>query len=307
LATEQRNEASREIDTKSIRECIDIIHGEDQRCVASVTPVLDSVAEATALVVDAFRAGGRLIYVGAGTSGRLGVLDASECPPTFGVDPTMVQGLIAGGYGALRRAVEGAEDHPAHGGRDLEEMTEPGGLRPEDVVMGIATGSTTPYVRGALAHAKGKGCKTIFFCCTHEQDVPNPENIDVVINPIVGPEVVTGSTRMKAGTATKLVLNMITTTAMIQLGKTYGNIMVDLMATNEKLVDRSIRIVCTLTGVDADEAERVLERAGWRVKTALIMILAECEREEADKFLDECGGFTRRAIEKIRAQRGART
>jgi N-acetylmuramic acid 6-phosphate etherase len=307
LVTEQRNEASMDIDTKSIRECVEIIHREDQRCVDAVTPVLDRVAQATELVVRAFRRGGRLIYVGAGTSGRLGVLDASECPPTFGVSPTMVQGIIAGGYGALRRAVEGAEDRPEDGARDLEEMIEPKGLKPADVVMGIATGATTPYVHGAIAHAKAKGCKTVFFCCTHDADVPNRENIDVVINPIVGPEVVTGSTRMKAGTATKLVLNMITTTAMIQIGKTYGNIMVDLMASNAKLIDRSIRIIRTLTDVEADEAERVLTAAGWKVKTALIMILAECDKEEAEHFLEECGGLTRRAVEKIRAQRGATT
>jgi N-acetylmuramic acid 6-phosphate etherase len=186
-------------------------------------------------------------------------------------------------------------------------MIEPPGIESRDVVMGIATGSTTPYVRGALAHAKAKGCKTIFFCCTHEEDVPNPENIDVLINPIVGPEVVTGSTRMKAGTATKLVLNMITTTAMIQMGKTYGNIMVDLRATNEKLVDRSIRIVRTLADVDRDAAEAALETADWRVKTALIMILADCSRDEAERFLGECDGFTRRAVERIRAQRDGAT
>jgi N-acetylmuramic acid 6-phosphate etherase len=306
LVTEQRNQASMDIDTKSIRECVEIIHGQDQICVDAVTPVLDRVADATDLVVEAFRSGGRLVYVGAGTSGRLGVLDASECPPTFGVEPTMVQGIIAGGYQALRKAVEGAEDFPDTGARDVDEMIEPAGIASNDVVMGIATGTTTPYVHGALAHAKKKGCKTVFFCCTPEEDIPAQyrANIDVVINPIVGPEVVTGSTRMKAGTATKLVLNMITTTAMIQLGKTFGNIMVDMRAWNEKLVDRAIRIVRTITGVEAEEAERVLIRTDWRVKPALIMILADCDQAEAERVLEECGGFTRRAVERIRASQG---
>lgn len=308
LVTEQRNQASSDIDTRSIRECVEIIHRQDRLCVEAVTPVLDRVAQATELVVEAFKCGGRLIYVGAGTSGRLGVLDASECPPTFGVPPSMVQGIIAGGYGALRKAIEGAEDSADDGARDVEEMIEPRGLTPRDVVMGIATGATTPYVRGAIACAKRRGCRTIFFCCTEARDVPSPENIDVVINPIVGPEVVTGSTRMKAGTATKLVLNMITTTAMIQLGKTYGNIMVDLRATNEKLVDRSNRIVRTITAeegapLDIEQAQEIIDRAGGRVKTALIMALAGCGRDEAEKFLEECGGFTRRAIEMIKAQR----
>lgn len=292
-----------DIDTKTIRECVEIMHQQDQICVDAVTPVLDKVAEAIAFVVEAFKRGGRLIYAGAGTSGRLGVLDASECPPTFGVEPTLVQGIIAGGYEALRKAVEGAEDYPESGAKDLEEMLIPNAVTSDDVVMGIATGTTTPYVHGAIAHAKSKGCKTVFFCCTPEEDIPAKyrANIDVVINPIVGPEVVTGSTRMKAGTATKLVLNMITTTAMIQIGKTYGNIMVDMRAWNEKLVDRAIRIVRTITGVERDVAEATLNKTDWRVKPALIMIMANCERDEAEQMLAESDGFTRRAVEKIRA------
>lgn len=308
LITEQRNPASEDIDTKSIRECIEIIHREDHRVIEAASRVLDRVAAATELVVEAFRKGGRLIYVGAGTSGRLGVLDASECPPTFGVPFTMVQGVIAGGWEALRRSIEGAEDSPEDGARDVEERIEPPGLTPLDVVMGIATGTTTPYVHGALAQAKRRGARTVFLCCTPEEHIPasHRANIDVVINPIVGPEVVTGSTRMKSGTVTKLVLNMITTTAMIQIGKTYGNIMVDMRAWNAKLVDRAIRIVRTITGVDAEEAERVLTETEWRVKPALIMILAKCGRGEAERFLEECGGFTRRAVEKIKALHGDR-
>ncbi|MBN1476597.1 N-acetylmuramic acid 6-phosphate etherase [Candidatus Sumerlaeota bacterium] len=310
LVTEQRSAASMDIDTKSIRECLDIIHSQDQICVDAVTPVLDRVAQATEFVVEAFRNGGRLIYAGAGTSGRLGVLDASECPPTFGVERTLVQGIIAGGYEALRRAIEGAEDFPEVGAKDVEEVIVPPGLRPEDVVMGIATGTTTPYVHGVLAQAKSKGCKTIFFCCTQEEDI-RPEqraNIDVVINPIVGPEVVTGSTRMKAGTATKLVLNMITTTAMIQMGKTYGNIMVDMRAWNEKLVDRAVRIIRTIAteenlDISREAAAALLDKTDWRVKPALIMLLAECSLEEATRHLKSCGGFVRRAIEEIRAER----
>jgi N-acetylmuramic acid 6-phosphate etherase len=310
LVTEQRSSVSVDIDTKSIRECVEIIHGQDQICVDAVTPVLDHVAQATEFVVEAFRSGGRLIYAGAGTSGRLGVLDASECPPTFGVERTLVQGLIAGGYEALRRSIEGAEDYPEVGAKDVEEMIVPPGLKPEDVVMGIATGTTTPYVHGVLAQAKGKGCKTIFFCCTPAEDISAEQlsNIDVVINPIVGPEVVTGSTRMKAGTATKLVLNMITTTAMIQIGKTYGNIMVDMRAWNEKLVDRAIRIIRILTSeeghdISREDAAAVLDKTDWRVKPALIMLLADCSHEEAMKHLESCGGFVRCAIEEIRSER----
>ena len=292
LETERRNPATEAIDRLSSLEIVDVINAEDRRVAEAVRGERESIADAIDIVVEAFQHGGRLFYVGAGTSGRLGVLDASECPPTFGSDPSIVQGIIAGGSDALVRSIEGAEDYPDGGRRDIAER----GLAAVDVVMGIATSGTTPYVHGALEYAHGIGCRTIFFTCT--TGVQPSIAVDVIIRPITGPEVVTGSTRMKAGTATKLVLNTITTGAMIRMGKVYGNLMVDLRAVNEKLRDRSRRIVADETGLQQDEAQALLDRAEGHVKTALVMHARDIDRDAAKRRLADADGFVRRAINR---------
>ncbi|MGH7563070.1 MAG: N-acetylmuramic acid 6-phosphate etherase, partial [Gemmatimonadota bacterium] len=253
LLTEKINPRTTDLDTLETRQILDRIHAEDGRALEAVEEVLGEVARAVEMVVEAFRSGGRLIYVGAGTSGRLGVLDASECPPTFGTDPEMVQGTIAGGRDALVRAVEGAEDVPADGAAAVAGR----GVGPSDVILGIAAGSTTPYVIGALREARQRRARTVLLACVPVEDIEIAGEVDLVIAPLTGPEVVAGSTRMKAGTATKLILNMLTTTAMVRLGKTYGNLMVDLRIGSEKLVDRGRRIVRDLLGVSEAEAERL--------------------------------------------------
>ncbi|MFN2382804.1 MAG: N-acetylmuramic acid 6-phosphate etherase, partial [Gemmatimonadota bacterium] len=229
----------------------------------------------------------------AGSSGRLGVLDAAECPPTFGTDPSLVVGIIAGGPAALTRAQEGVEDRVDEGAAALAEQA----VGPTDVVVGIAAGATTPFVLGALAEARRRGARTVFVTCVPPEDAPTPRDVNVAIAPLTGPEVITGSTRLKAGTATKLVLNMLTTASMIRLGKTYGNLMVDLQVTNAKLEDRGRRILRELLGVGYDEAGGLLAAAGGRVKTALVMHRRGVEREEAEKLLDAAGGFLRQAWE----------
>jgi len=293
LVTEQRNPATEEIDTKSSREIVELINNEDHRVAPIVREELDHVARAVDIVVAAFRNGGRLIYVGAGTSGRLGVLDASECPPTFGTDPQMVQGIIAGGYGALVVAVEGSEDLAENGARDLQERN----LTAKDVVCGLAASRRTPYVLAAVEYARQLGCKTLYVTCTPREEIKFP--VDAAICPVVGPEVVMGSTRMKAATAQKMVCNMITTTAMIRLGKVYGNMMVDLQMNSKKLQERSKRVVMMVTGVDYDQAARVLEQSGGHVKTAIVMILAKVEAGEARERLRQADGFVRGAIEGV--------
>jgi N-acetylmuramic acid 6-phosphate etherase len=258
---------------------------------AAVATQREAIARAIELAEQTFRGGGRLIYAGAGTSGRLGVLDAAECPPTFGTDPAMVQALIAGGPPALTRAQEGAEDRPAEAVRDVDALT----VGDRDFVIGIAASGTTPYVRAALERARALGARTGIVACS-----PPPDEllraVDVAIVPLTGPEVVTGSTRMKAGTATKLVLNTITTGAMIRLGKTWGNLMVDLRATNDKLRDRSERIVMEVCGVSRPEARVVLDGAGGRVKTAIVMQKRGVGADEADRLIEQAGGVTRRVI-----------
>jgi N-acetylmuramic acid 6-phosphate etherase len=242
--------------------------------------------------VEHFKKGGRLFYVGAGTSGRLGVLDASECPPTFGVSPKLVQGIIAGGKRALVRAVEGAEDKPDDGAKGVIKR----GVCEKDVVVGIAACGLTPYVRGALKQAIELKAGTIFITCAPEAVMGIPA--DIVINPVVGPEIITGSTRMKAGTATKLVLNILTTTAMIKMGKVYGNLMVDLTATNNKLRDRSVRIVIRLTGLSRAKAISLLKCAEGKVKAAIVMHFRKVNLRHALGILDECGQLLRRAIKE---------
>ncbi len=289
--TEQRNPRSRDIDRRPAREVVQIINDEDRTVAEAVGAEAEALARGVRLLVETFRDGGRLFYVGAGTSGRLGVLDAAEMPPTYGTDPEMVQGIIAGGYEALVRAREGAEDHPDDGARDVEAC----GVRGGDFVLGIATSGSTPYVHGALERARELGARTGFLLCTP----PSPElreAHDLVIAPLVGPEVVTGSTRMKAGTATKLVLNTLTTGAMILSGKVWGNLMVDLEVTCAKLQDRAERILRVTLGVEPEGARELLERAGGRVKTAIVMHRRGVGRSEADALLERAGGQVARVM-----------
>ncbi|UCG48917.1 MAG: N-acetylmuramic acid 6-phosphate etherase [Phycisphaerales bacterium] len=289
--TEKRNRSSEHIDEFSTLRIVDLINAEDWLVAPAVAKQRRQIAAAIDVIVKRFRKGGRLFYVGAGTSGRLGVLDASECPPTFGVPPSLVQGIIAGGRRALVQAVEGAEDFPADGAEAIDKKR----VRNTDVVVGLAACGMTPYVHGALKRARKIGAATIFITCAPEPVRQIPA--ETIINPVVGPEVVTGSTRMKAGTATKLVLNTITTAVMIRLGKVYGNLMVDLMATNEKLRDRSIRIVMELTGLTRPRARALLARAEGGVKTAVVMHFRRVDPAGARRILDAAGQSLRKAIE----------
>ena len=290
--TEKRNRASENIDRLSTKQIVDLINAEDALVPAAVARQSKQIAAAIDLIVSRLKEGGRLFYVGAGTSGRLGVLDASECPPTFGVPPSLVQGIIAGGRRALVRSAEGAEDYPEDGAAAIEKKR----VRARDVVVGLAACGVTPFVHGALKQARRIGAATIFITCAPEAVEHIPA--EIIINPVVGPEVVTGSTRMKAGTATKLVLNTLTTGAMIRLGKVYGNLMVDLKATNEKLRDRSVRIVMEITNLSRPGARRLLARAQGKVKTAIVMHFRRTDLAGALKILDECGQFLRKAIEE---------
>ncbi len=295
LATEQRNPRSAHLDTASVEEVLRVINTEDHRVPIAVREELPHVAAAVRLVTQALRAGGRLVYVGAGTSGRLGVVDASECPPTFGTDPATVQALIAGGPEAVFRSQEGAEDEPAQGARDLDALTP----TPADVVCGLASSGRTPYVLGAVARARAVGCGTVFVATVPRATLLEEigVEVDVAICPVVGPEVIMGSTRMKSGTAQKLVLNMLTTATMVRLGKVYENMMVDLQRTSAKLVERGRRTVMMATGASYDEAARALDAAGSHVKTALVMLLAGVSAETARARLAAHDGFVRPAIE----------
>ncbi len=291
LTTEKRNARSADIDRCNTLGIVDILNAEDRKVAAAVKTQRKQIASGVDLIVDGFKRGGRLFYVGAGTSGRLGVLDASECPPTYGVSPKLVQGIIAGGRRALVRSVEGAEDSASDGAKAIEKRR----VRPGDVVAGIAASGVTPYVHGALERAKQLGAGTIFV--TFAPEAVKHIRADVVINPVVGPEVVTGSTRMKAGTATKLVLNTLTTAAMIKMGKVYGNLMVDLRATNAKLRDRAERIVMAATGAGRATAKRLLTAAGGEAKTAIVMHFRKVKASGARELLADSDGFLRRAIE----------
>ena len=289
--TERRNPRTTRIDKASALEIVDLIGAEDATVPAAVARAREDMAQAVDLIEAAFRAGGRLIYVGAGTSGRLGVLDAAECPPTFGTPPEMVVGVIAGGYAALVKSVEGAEDdvNAAIGEMDARRVG------PDDVVVGIAASGTTPFVRAALGRAQTLGARTALVTCSEPPRLLR-ETCDVTIQVLVGPEVVTGSTRMKAGTATKLVLNTLTTAAMIRLGKTYGNLMVDLRAWNDKLIDRSERIVMETTGLPRGEARGVIDAADGKVKTAIVMARRRVSRDEAERLLEEHEGHLRSIV-----------
>ncbi len=291
LVTESRNPKSTQIDKSDIPEILSIINNEDKKVPYAVEKEISFIAEAVELVVAAFKNGGRLFYIGAGTSGRLGVLDASECPPTFGTPPEMVKGIIAGGYDALVQAQEGSEDCREDAVRDLKKQS----LSYKDVVCGIAASRRTPYVVAGVEYARSIGCKTIYITCTPRCEM----NIlvDIAICPVVGPEIVMGSTRMKAGTSQKLVINMISTASMIRLGKVYENMMVDLQMNSLKLKERSKRTVMIITGVDYQEAERILVEAGGHVKTAVVMKMAKVSRIKAENAIKNADGFVKQAID----------
>ena len=289
--TEQRNPRTERIDVASSLEIVDAINAEDRTVPEVVHGVREALARAVDLVVARLQGGGRLIYVGAGTSGRLGVLDAAECPPTFGTPPELVMGVIAGGYPALVKSAEGAEDDVNAGAAAIDGQR----VSAKDVVIGIAASGTTPFVRAALGRAQTLGAATALVSCS-----PPPrilaDTCDVLILPLVGPEVLTGSTRMKAGTATKLVLNTLTTGAMIRLGRCYGNLMVDLLAVSDKLEDRGERIVMECCAVDRAAARRAIAAAEGSVKLAIVMARRGVDRAEARRLLDAAGGFVRRAV-----------
>ena len=290
-ATETHNAASATIDSLSPLQIVRLMNAEDQHVIDAVAREELAIARAIDVIAERFASGGRLIYVGAGTSGRLGVLDASECPPTFSTPPEMVVGLIAGGRDALTRAIEGAEDDALAAVAELKALH----ATTRDVVMGIATSGRTPYVLGALEYARSIGAFTIGFACNQGSAIAKVA--ELMIAPIVGPEVITGSTRLKAGTATKLVLNMLTTGAMVRIGKTYGNLMVDLRATNEKLRDRSQRIVADLTNLPQSQSAELLNQCGGEVKTAIVSALKEVPPDEARRLLSRCQGHLRATLD----------
>ena len=290
LLTEQANPASEGIDALPTAAILRIMNQEDARVAAAVAAEIPAIARAVDTIVSALQQGGRLFYIGAGTSGRLGVLDAAECPPTFSVDPELVQGIIAGGEAALARATETTEDDPAIGARDLDAR----GYRAPDVLVGIAASGRTPYVLGAVAEARRRGGKTVSIACTPDSELAR--GVDIAITPLVGPEVVAGSTRMKAGTATKLVLNMLSTAVFIRLGYVYGNLMVNVQPKNSKLIDRARRIIARATGANMEEAAELLANAGSSVRTAIVMRKLGVGRAEAEARLAKAAGRVSEAL-----------
>lgn len=293
LTTESRNQNTLNIDKVSTLEMVKMINEEDKKVANAIEIELPQIAEAIDGIVERMQKGGRLIYIGAGTSGRLGILDASECPPTYGVSEELVQGLIAGGQEAIFRAKEGAEDSKELAVLDLKDKH----LNENDTVVGIAASGRTPYVIGGLEYANEIGALTISVTCNADSQVAKEAKI--AISPVVGAEVVTGSTRLKSGTAQKLVLNMLSTGSMIKMGKVYGNLMVDVKATNEKLVERSKKIVCEATGVSFKEAETILNETGFDVKLSIFMILSSLEKEEAKVILEMNNGYIAKALKNI--------
>lgn len=292
LSTERRNPLATELDTLSAEEIVTIINNEDQTVARAVSVALPDIARAAESAADSISCGGRLIYIGAGTSGRLGVLDAVECRPTYGVPDGVVVGIIAGGEEAMFRAVEGAEDSPALGRDDLIKI----GVSAKDTVVGIAASGRTPYVIGALEYARTAGCTTVSVSCSASSAIS--ALADIKIEAVTGAEVVTGSTRMKAGSAQKMILNMISTTAFIRMGKVYGNLMIDVKPTNEKLIARAVSIIREIVGCDEERAARLLELSGKQVKHAAVMGLLDVSCEEADRLLTENGGNVRRITEQ---------
>lgn len=293
LVTESRNSASADIDTLSTLEMLKVMNREDQKVAMAVQQVLPQIAWAVDVIKTAFASGGRLIYMGAGTSGRLGILDASECPPTFGSDPQQVIGLIAGGHSAILKAVENAEDNRQLGQDDLTQIQ----MTKQDVLVGIAASGRTPYVLGGMDYAKSIAATVICVSCNPQSDMA--KLADIAITPVVGAEVITGSSRMKAGTAQKLVLNMLTTGAMIQSGKVFGNLMVDVEATNAKLRQRQINIVCEATGVSSDEAEKALIACDRQCKAAIFMLLSGLDAKAAQHQLAKHQGYIRAALAEL--------
>lgn len=290
MVTESRNEASTHIDQLSTIEMLQVINNEDKKVPLAVEKTLPQIAELVDKVATAFQQGGRLIYSGAGTSGRLGILDASECPPTYGTPHEQVIGLIAGGHQAIFRAVENAEDKPELGEQDLKNID----FNQKDILVGIAASGRTPYVLGAMKYARSLGATVASISCN--PDSPVSQAADIAITPIVGAEVVTGSSRMKAGTAQKLILNMITTGAMIRIGKVFGNLMVDVEATNAKLIERQTKIVMEATECDRQSAESALQQCDRHCKTAILMILSGLNADDARQLLAKNHGFIRTAL-----------
>lgn len=293
IKTERKNERTENIDMLATRDILRIMNEEDKKVAYAVEEQLDQIEKAVEIIYNALANGGRLIYCGSGTSGRLGILDAAECPPTFGTDPELVCAIIAGGMGAIVKAVEGAEDNDLMGQEDLKTIN----FTKRDVLVGIAASGRTPYVIGAVKYAISIGARTISLSCC-----PNSELgklVDISIEPETGAEVITGSTRLKCGTAQKLVLNMISTTVMIKLGKVYGNLMVDLKATNKKLKERAVSIVISSTGTTEEKARKVLSDCNHTVKTAIIMIKCNCNKEEAEQILSKSNGNITTILEGI--------
>lgn len=284
IATEQRNENTSNIDSKSVLEMVRLMNEEDKKVAFAVEKELDKIAKASEVIYGQIKKGGRLIYIGCGTSGRLGILDAVECPPTFGTDPELIQAIIAGGTEAIFRAKEGAEDDGQEGREDLEKIH----FCEKDVLVGIAASGRTPYVLGAMAYAREKGAPVIAVTCCPDSAID--QLADIGIAPMPGPEVITGSTRLKSGTAEKMILNMLSTTVMIQMGKVYDNLMVDVKATNEKLLERTVRIVKTCTDATDGEARRVLKECEYSAKAAIVMILMGVGSQEAKELLEEKNG-----------------
>lgn len=290
LTTEKRNESTMKLDQLTTKEVLQLMNKEDRTVPDAVEAALPRIEAAVEQVIATFRAGGRLIYTGAGTSGRLGILDAVECPPTFSTPDDMVQGLLAGGMSAFRKAKEGAEDNPELGARELEEI----GLSAKDTVIGIAASGRTPYVIGALDYAAAVGAATVSIACNKEAAISKHAKISIEVE--TGPEILTGSTRLKAGTAQKLVLNMISTASMVGVGKVYKNLMVDVKPTNDKLQERAKRIIMEATGANYDAAEKIFDQADGQVKTAIVMLLLDVTKEEAEEKLRNAEGFVRSAI-----------
>lgn len=292
LSTECRNQNTMNLDTMSLHELLVLMNHEDQTVPLAIKNALAVIEQAVEQVVSSFQTGGRLIYMGAGTSGRLGVLDASECLPTFSVSTRMVKGIIAGGEKALTTAIEGAEDSEKLGGEDLKKQS----IGPLDTIMGIAASGRTPYVIGGLKYAKSKGAKTISLACNTNAEISHYSDVAIEIE--TGPEVLTGSTRLKAGTAQKLVLNMISTASMVQIGKVYGNLMVDVQPSNKKLIERSKQIVMQATGVDHETADNQFEKAKHNVKAAIVMTLLNCSYDDAIDQLNSANGFIRNTLKE---------
>lgn len=293
LVTESRNKETMGLDQMTPLEIVTVMNREDGKAVEAVEEVLPQIAQAIAWCTDSLKQKGRIIYIGAGTSGRLGVLDAVECPPTFGVSPDVVVGLMAGGTPAFVRAVEGAEDSQTMGEEDLKEIH----LSPADIVIGLAASGRTPYVIYGLRYAKKIGCRTVAVSCNRDSEIG--KEADLAIEPVPGPEVLTGSTRLKAGTVQKMVLNMISTGSMVGIGKVYQNLMVDVVQTNMKLITRAENIVMTATGCTREEARDSLEEAEGSVKLAITMILLQCDAKSAKTRLNRAGGYVRNAIQDV--------